>query len=30
MFYHIEGTVAEFGQNLVVIDCSGLGFDLNT
>lgn len=30
MFYHIEGTVAEFGQNLVVIDCNGLGFALNT
>ena len=30
MFYHIEGTVAEFGQNLVVVDCGGLGFALNT
>ncbi len=29
MFYHLEGTVAEFGQNLVVLDCGGLGFALN-
>lgn len=29
MFYHLEGTVAELGQNLVVLDCSGLGFALN-
>lgn len=29
MFYHIEGTVAELGQNLVVMDCSGIGFALN-
>ena len=29
MFYYIEGTVAEFGQNLVVLDCNGLGFALN-
>ena len=29
MFYHIEGTVAEFGQNLVVLDCGGIGFALN-
>ena len=28
MFYHIEGTVAEFGQNLVVLDCGGIGFAL--
>ena len=30
MFYHIEGTVAEIGQNLAVIDCAGIGFALNT
>lgn len=29
MFYHLEGKVAEFGQNLVVLDCGGLGFALN-
>lgn len=29
MFYHIEGTVAELGQNLVVLDCGGLGFAVN-
>ena len=29
MFYHLEGTVAEFGQNLVVLDCMGIGFALN-
>ena len=29
MFYHLEGTVAEFGQNLVVLDCNGIGFALN-
>ena len=29
MFYHIEGTVAELGQNLAVLDCGGLGFGLN-
>ena len=29
MFYHLEGTVSEFGQNLVVLDCNGLGFALN-
>lgn len=29
MFYHLEGTVAEFGQNLVVLDCLGIGFALN-
>ena len=30
MFYHLEGTVAEFGPNLLVLDCNGLGFALNT
>ena len=29
MFYHIEGTVADLGQNLAVLDCGGLGFALN-
>jgi Holliday junction DNA helicase RuvA len=29
MFYHLEGTVAELGQNLAVLDCGGLGFGLN-
>lgn len=29
MFYHLEGTVAEFGQNLVVLDCGGIGYALN-
>ena len=30
MFYHLEGVVAEFDQNLVVIDCGGIGFAVNT
>lgn len=29
MFYHIEGIVSEFDQNLAVIDCSGVGYGLN-
>ncbi len=29
MFYHLEGTVTELGQNLAVLDCGGLGFGLN-
>lgn len=29
MFYHLIGTVSEFGQNLVVLDCNGIGFALN-
>ena len=29
MFYHLEGTVAELGQNLIVLDCDGLGFAVN-
>ena len=29
MFYHLEGIVAEFGQNLVILDCMGIGFALN-
>ena len=30
MFYHLNGTVAELGQNLVVLECGGIGFALNT
>ena len=30
MFYHLEGIVSEFAQNLVVIDCGGIGFAVNT
>ena len=30
MFYHLEGIVSEFGQNMVVIDCGGVGFAVNT
>ena len=30
MFYHLEGTVTELGPNLAVIDCSGIGFAVNT
>lgn len=30
MFYHLSGTVAEIGQNLIVLDCGGIGFALNT
>lgn len=29
MFYHIEGLVAHIGQNTVVIDCNGIGFEIN-
>ncbi|MBQ7473637.1 MAG: Holliday junction branch migration protein RuvA [Oscillospiraceae bacterium] len=29
MFYYIEGTVAEIEPNLVVLDCSGVGYALN-
>lgn len=29
MFYHIEGTLVETGQNLAVIDCGGVGYALN-
>ena len=29
MFYYIEGTVAEIEPNLIVIDCSGVGYALN-
>lgn len=29
MFYHLEGMVAELGQNLIVLDCDGLGFAVN-
>ena len=30
MFYHLEGIVSEIGPNLVVLDCGGIGFALNT
>ncbi|MCR5663933.1 MAG: Holliday junction branch migration protein RuvA [Oscillospiraceae bacterium] len=30
MFHHIEGVVSEIGHNLAVIDCGGIGFELNT
>jgi len=30
LFYHLEGTVAEIEPNLVVLDCAGVGFALNT
>ena len=30
MFYHLEGIVSEFEQNLAVIDCGGIGFAVNT
>lgn len=29
MFHHIEGTISEIGQNLAVVDCGGVGFELN-
>lgn len=29
MFYHLNGIVSELGQNLVVIECGGIGFALN-
>ena len=29
MFDHLEGNVAELGQNLAVLDCGGIGFALN-
>ena len=30
MFYYLEGTVAEIEPNQIVLDCSGVGFALNT
>ena len=30
MFYYLEGTVAELEPNLVVLDCAGVGYALNT
>lgn len=30
MFYYIEGTVAEIEPNLIVLDCGGVGYALNT
>ena len=29
MFYYLDGTVAEIEPNLIVLDCSGVGFSLN-
>ncbi|MEA5151792.1 MAG: Holliday junction branch migration protein RuvA [Oscillospiraceae bacterium] len=29
MFYHIEGLVTEIDQNLIVLDCGGVGFAMN-
>lgn len=29
MFYHIEGIVDYIGQNSAVIDCGGIGFEIN-
>ena len=29
MFYHLNGTVSELAQNLVVLECGGIGFALN-
>lgn len=29
MFYYLEGTVAEIEPNLIVLDCSGVGYELN-
>ena len=29
MFYHLEGVVSEVEQNLIVLDCAGIGFALN-
>ena len=30
MFYHLEGNVAEILPNLVVLDCNGVGYAVNT
>lgn len=30
MFYHLEGVVAEIEQNLIALDCGGIGFAVNT
>ena len=30
MFYYLKGTVAELGQNSIILDISGVGFFLNT
>ena len=29
MFYHLEGVVSDAEQNLIVLDCAGIGFALN-
>lgn len=30
MFYYLDGVLSEIGPNLAVIDCSGIGFAVNT
>ena len=30
MFYHLEGIVSDIDLNLIVLDCAGIGFALNT
>ena len=30
MLYHVEGIVTDIDANLVVVDCHGVGFALNT
>jgi Holliday junction DNA helicase RuvA len=30
VFYHIEGTVTDIDENVAVIDCSGVGYKINT
>lgn len=30
MLYHVEGVVSEIDSNLIVVDCHGIGFALNT
>ena len=30
MFYYLNGTVAEIGPNLAVIDCCGVGYSCTT
>ena len=29
MFYHLEGVVSDIEQNLIVLDCAGIGFAVN-
>jgi Holliday junction DNA helicase RuvA len=30
VFYHIEGTVTDLDENVAVLDCSGVGYKINT